>query len=508
MLLSTLQKMDKTELNKLFKATMLDYELFAKVFLSHIVENDIPPFQHTLYDALNRRYEYNAFILFRGGGKSTMSKTVQVTADAAFGREPFTCLISESIDQSSKDLISITDELENNELLNVAFGNLKGNVWNQESIETSKGSYIQCKGYGSRIRGLKWKSKRITKCILDDYESENNTRTVEQREDVKRWIDAQIMQCGEPNVTTFQFFGTIVHPEAHLAQLESYTQFQPPKGFLLKVPIETNGQAAWEKRFPMKYIKEKEKEFKERNRLIYWLQEMYHIPAANGIPVLNANMIHEAKVELRQHKDITFLLDKVTDKKRLCNVFIGVDPASSLSERADRSIIFTIAVTDDGHIYLLDIFADRITPTAQADEIFKIATEFSPTSVTIETQGYQLALADICRERMRQGHTSFPIREFKSSNSKSKKWLLGLDPYINSGRVSYVSKCRNIDLLFKEMNSFNGNKKEHDDTIDGLFLAISDSFKPAINFDVDKYINNSKLLTTVDKKQPYNYMFY
>ena len=168
---------------------------------------------------------------------STISKSIQVTSDICFAKEPFTVLLSESIDQASKDLISVVDEIENNEIIKLLFGDLRGNVWNQEEIEAKNGCFVKTKGYGSRIRDIKWKNMRITKTILDDYESENNTGTDKQRDAVFDWIEAQVLRAGIPNVTTTQFFGTIVHPEAHLAKIKTLPEFQAPRGFYLEVPI-------------------------------------------------------------------------------------------------------------------------------------------------------------------------------------------------------------------------------------------------------------------------------
>ena len=173
--------MSPEELQRLYVAMKNDYEVFARTVMGHIV-TEVPDYQHQVYQALNKRYENNAFVLFRGAAKSSISKSIQVTSDLCFAREAFTILLSESIDQASKDLVSVVDEIENNEIIRALFGNLKGSTWNKEEIEASNGCFVQAKGYGSRIRGLKWKNMRITKNILDDYESENNTATEKQRD--------------------------------------------------------------------------------------------------------------------------------------------------------------------------------------------------------------------------------------------------------------------------------------------------------------------------------------
>jgi len=476
------------QLQRLYSMLKNDYEAFARVCLGHIV-TEVPWFHHEMYQALNKRYESNGFVLFRGAAKSTISKTIQVTADLCFAREPFTCLISESVDQASKDLVSVVDELENNDIIKLLFGDLKGRLWNQEEIEAINGCFVKCRGYNSRIRGLKWKTSRITKMILDDYESEANTGTQHQRDQVKHWIDAQVLPAGVPHETTFQFFGTIVHPDAHLATIKDLQSFKPPFGYYMEVPIETNNTPAWASRFPMSYIKMKEQEAISKNKLSLWLQEMYHIPAVQGKPRFNTDMIKETAGKFQKEAGITWI--ELDGTKIPVNTFIGVDPAISVSEKADNSIFFVVAVTPDNNYIILDIQVEKIRPYEQARKIVELVDRYDPVYVTIETQGYQGALPDICRELIHQGATPFTIREFKSNKSKGNKWLLGLDPYINQGRFSYVKGCEGIDVFMKECVAFNEERREHDDTIDGAFLAITNSYSPSM-FNVDEIIQGVK----------------
>jgi len=484
------------ELQRLHSTLNRSYEQFGRVIMGHIVQ-DVPPYQTQMYEALDKRYEYNAFVLFRGAAKSTISKTIQVTSDICFAREPFTCLISESVDQASKDLVSVVDELENNELITALFGNLKGRLWNQEEIEASNGCFVKCRGYGSRIRGLKWKSARLSKVILDDYESENNTATERQRDQVEQWIDAQVLPAGEPRRTTFQFFGTIVHPQAQLAKVKHLAQFQHPHGFYLEVPIETNGVPAWGSRFDMAYIKMKEKEYAAKGKLSLWNQEMYHIPAIVGKPKFNLELVTCSYADFRNEYGITYLYKD--GNKIPVNVFIGVDPAASISERADNSIFFVIGQLPNRSFVCIDIHVAKITPTEQRNKLFELVDKYNPLFVTIETQGYQGALADMCREQMIRTANHFVIREFKSNQSKNNKWLLGLDPHINTGNVTYLHTCLGIDVFKRELEAYNEEYREHDDTVDGAFLAILNAYPPQM-FNVDEVINKIKSKKSNRKK--------
>jgi predicted phage terminase large subunit-like protein len=494
---------------RLYSAMKNDYETFARVCMSHIVK-EVPEFHKRMYKALNHRYENNGFVIFRGGSKSTLSKTIQCTSDICFAREPFTLMISESIDQASKDLISIADEIENNEVIHGLFGKLEGERWNKEEIETANGAFLKVKGYGSRLRGLKWKSMRVTKMILDDYESEYNTGTSAQRQAVKDWVDRQVIPAGVPGRTTYQYFGTIVHKDSHLASIKGLPSFAPPNGFYMEVPVEKDGVSAWPSRFPLSYIKAKEKDYKSKGSLSSWLQEMYHIPARSGRMFFNTALIQEIGYSFHKVGYITYLQDPVDFRKIPCNVYVGVDPAISLMEGSDHTIIAVIAVIPDGSKIILDIIVDKLTPTKQRDKVLAVASAYSPSAITIETQGYQGALEDIVREKMSNTKEYYSIRSFKSNKSKNNKWIEGLEPDINSGKFFYLTSANGIDILLKEAEAYNKEDREHDDTLDGLFLANLDASVPS-NFDVDKAIRDLARIEKegrVRKKKPLNYMLY
>lgn len=500
--LTDLKNMQEHELKSLFRSLQTSYEAFARICLGHIV-TEVPKFHSEMYSILDKRYEHNAFVMFRGGAKSTISKTIQTTADICFGREPFTLLLSESAYQASKDLISITDELENNEIIHALFGNLKGETkWNQEEIEAANGCFVSARGYGSRIRGLKWKNNRITKFILDDYESEQNTGTQKQRDAVKDWIDAQVLPAGVPGETTYQFFGTIVHPDAHLATIKDLPSFKPPHGCYMEVAVEHDGVPTWPSRFPMDYINMKREEAISKNKLSLFLQEMYNIPAVQGRPVFNIDMIRQTNATFHLEESHTYI--EYDNRKIPINVFIGVDPAVSLKEDADYSVFFVVGQLPDKSFLILDIIQERMSPTDQAKTIFNLVKKYNPYSVTIETQGYQQALADICKDMMPTMGRFFTIRDFKSGKSKSNKWLLSLDPIINEGRMNYIKDCNNIKAFFQECTSYNQEYRDHDDTVDGAFLATLHAYPPSM-YDVDAAIDNSKNRRT-RKKTPLNWM--
>lgn len=481
---------DPMKAQRLYQALNADTALFAKTIMGHIVK-EVPVYQKEAYAALDRGYQNYAFVWARDLAKSTISHPIQTTKDICHAREPYVALVSETVDQASADLISIQDEIINNELIHLLYGDLKGDVWNVQSSEMRNGVYVRCFGYNSRIRGQKWKNRRPTKIILDDFESESNSATPAQRADVLNWLYARVFPATDSQQACYQLWGTVVHPDAFLGKAKDNPRFKPPLGFYQEVPIEIDGVPVWPQRRGKEWIKQTRALYEYDRRLSLFMQEYYNIPSLTGNPRFNTAMISELTGYFQREGIVTWLAHSNGDKTPLYT-FIGVDPASSLAEDADNTVMCVIGAlpysgNESKRYVVLDIIAEKLSPTQQRDRLFQLVRQYSPKTVTIETQGYQGALEDMCREKMRTEGIHFAIKPFKSNKSKSNKWLLGLEPFVNAGDIYRISGLRNWNLLNEELTSYNEDLRAHDDTIDGLFLALNDAYNPP-NFNVDEYL--------------------
>ena len=495
-----LEQFSKEEIVNLYNACSKDSALFAKIFLSHIV-TEIPSYHRDIYSILDKRYKYNALVLHRGAAKTTISRHIKGLQNILFMKEPVQLWISETIDQASKDLIGIQYEVDNNDLIKQFFGELKGTRWNIEEAEFSNGCYIMCKGYGSRVRGVKWKNQRPSILQMDDFESMTNSATEGQRVSVMDWINAQILPAGDEN-PTYQFFGTICHPDSFLARTKKMAIFQPPNGVYYERAIEHEGKPVWDKRYSKQWIKDKQDYYKDVNDMASFLQEYYNIPKMFGNVLFDVSKVNIIDASFDKYENITWL--NINGQKQFVHVFIGVDPARSLASSADRTCISVVAINHLRQYILLEIFADRITPSQQIEKIFELVEKYRPQFVTIETTAYQYALADWCRQKMSEGRQPmFSINEYQRKQTKNQKFTEGLEPIINNGLMMHLPHCTGIELFKKEASYFNVDK-EHDDTIDAVYLALQNSYAPMAGTDVNKLIEYKK--TKKPKKQRLTWM--
>jgi predicted phage terminase large subunit-like protein len=160
------------------------------------------------------------------------------------------------------------------------------------------------------------------------------------------------------------------------------------------------------------------------------------------------------------------------DKSReFVNIYIGVDPASTLGARNDYSVIMVIGVTSKFDYYVIEYWRQRVLPMDCADEIFKVVKRYNPVKrVNIETIAYQEMLRDYVQKKSKSEGLFIPgiNQGIKGYGNQKKKDRLfeGLQPKFRQGAVH----------LKKNMHEFIGElldfpKGSHDDCIDAFWLS-------------------------------------
>ena len=164
-------------------------------------------------------------ILPRGFGKSILAKAaiLHKICFAKKGERQFIAWVAEEQGQAIDHLKYIKSHLEYNESIRYYFGNLAGdsvgNRWTEKDIISAKGDRIIAKGTTQRLRGRTEIDIRYTGIVLDDFESELNTKTPERRSEVKKWVVSTVYPALEETPGSegwIWMMGTIVHYDSFL----------------------------------------------------------------------------------------------------------------------------------------------------------------------------------------------------------------------------------------------------------------------------------------------------
>jgi hypothetical protein len=465
-----------------------DNYYWACVCMKHAMKCRTPQFHLDAYTALNDRTKrYKCLVRYRSSAK-TAQKTNDILYNATEGLEAVMILVSSAAGLATNDLIEIKSEIESNDVIKEIYGDLKGqNHWNNRFIELANGVAIFSKGTTSQIRGTKWKGQRPTKIYLDDFEDEKNANSEEKREKLKTWFASQISPVGDVD---FQIvlFGTIVHPDAFLANANPATNpnsiFGKANGFYSRVDIaDENGKAVWPEKNDEKWIKAEYEFHKANNSLAFYYQEYFNIPAQESNPIIDTRMIKSLNARYCEQYGVSYLEVFAEDDtfqlnvihKVPINVFTGIDPTRATNAMSDDFVAAAIGVTPSMNIVILDIEARIISIKDQPQAIVDFIRKYNSTHSTIETYQFQLGVLQYAEQVSLDNGYNLVLFPFDENKSKKAKYKESLIHPISAGRVSRLVGCKNYDKFEKQANKFSGGETEKDDTLDGVTLALHEN---------------------------------
>jgi len=422
-----------------------------------------------------------ALVLPRDHAKSTLAATAVLYRFlfATKERPEFIAWIGEAQDQARDNLNWIANHIYSNPAIHYYFGDLQGDKWTKDEFTLKNGCRMIGKGTSQRLRGKKQLSTRYTGIILDDFESELNTKTPDSRRQIKEWVTAAVYPAIDFDKDGFLWCnGTIVHYDSFLNGLVKGSQEAEKTGEEYAWDVFTrkaleDGKPIWPSRWPMKKLEERKQFYIDSGTPAKFYQEYMNQAKSPEDQIFSEedinDGIYQGNARFDEEADSWYIQFADGDKKYI-NIYIGVDPASTISARSDYSVIMVLGVTAEFDYYVIDYWRKRVLPMECADEIFKIAKQYSPIRrINIETIAYQEMLRDYIMKRSKKEGLFLPGIEkgIKNYNSKKKDRLFeGLQPMFKAGAVHLKKQHHEF---IDELIDF--PKGSHDDVIDAFYLA-------------------------------------
>jgi len=485
---------------------------------------------YALHDAM-RRGEFTTLtiMVYRGYGKTAIKQNVSIV-DIIFRRQRYILFVSELQGQAQNDLDGIKFEFRTNEMIKLLVGNVSyaldddgGKVKKFNTYRTifylnnNPKLWIAVEIYGmnSSMRGLKVHGIRPTIVWLDDFESKRNSSSAAGREAIRDKIRMQLLPMGQAKDFLMVFQGTIVHKKAWLAETKKdfnnniIGAFCHKGARFFERPLSTDhinyGVGTLPEFHDRAFFDKSRQPYLRKGEYWKFLQEFYNIIPDKAVISLNSEMLNEVAFQYHSldNGKIQWLEDE-NGHKISCKTYIGIDPAYSFASRADDTVMLTLAITPNGDAVIIDLYVDKIDMTDKLNKMFELANRFHPDNICIEAFGAALELPHSFEREMWEKKQRWNYTVFKERIGKSAKYLTGLSPMIDSGKLSYIKGCKNIELLKFQMDSFNGEERYHDDTIDGLFLAYNDSLIPN-EYNVEERIERLKKRNRINNtSNPYD----
>ncbi len=143
---------------------------------------------------IDRTNQQLALVLPRDHAKSTLAACAVLHRFLFATKEnpEFIAWIGEAQDQARDNLAWIQNHIYDNPAIHYYFGDLEGDKWTKDEFTLRNGCRMIGKGTSQRLRGKRQNSTRYTGIILDDFESELNTKTPDSRRQIKEWVTAAV----------------------------------------------------------------------------------------------------------------------------------------------------------------------------------------------------------------------------------------------------------------------------------------------------------------------------
>ena len=462
---------DKSYIRRKLKDNMI---MFGKVIMPNMFSAGSPEFHYQIADVLMDDDIRQANIIApRGHAKSSIVGGVYPLYHIMnHSGAKLIVLVSRTQDHAIKLLGTIKDTIEYSDSFRQIYGywgQHSARQWAKSEIELKDGSMIICKGTGQQLRGIKVGSQRPTLIIVDDPEDENNTKTAEAMEQNLRWLLQSAVPSLDPQKGKICVIGTPQHQRCMVEVLKDM------KGWMNMhfSPDLDGNKALWEEWQPISKLKEKKEELDSIGRTSVFYREYMCWITGDEDQLFKQEYIQHHNYKLKfDNNDKHYLTDG--DKEFPVNVFMGVDPASSVRKTADYSVIMPVAVDENNNRYILQYYRQRATPMQLAENIIEYFKLFKPVKVRVESVGYQEMLREYLRQRCDEEKIFISGLEIKESPRTSKSSRLEtMQPYFAQKKMFIQN---DLPEMVDELLLYPRGK--HDDLLDGLFYAMKKCYTP------------------------------
>ena len=360
-------------------------------------------------------------------------------------------------------------------------------MWRENKIKTYiNGNKVTIKaiGTGMQVRGALESDTRITLYLLDDPEDELNTKTEEAMVS-----NFRVFLGGLPGLDSRNgrvvVIGTPVHELCIIERLRTMKNWTYKWYEACDDKFEN---LLWADYRSAEWLRNEHDALASagQRRMFYSEYRCTLIPGEDQLFKEEDFRYHNGEFEIKNGD--TFL--KIDGELKPINVFLGIDPASSVKQSADYSVIMPVGFDENKNIYVLDYFRQRVNPLVLTEAIIDFIKRFNPVRGHIESTGFQEMLRQTVRQRLKDEniHLSGLEVKFNPRTEKSAR-LETLQPFFAQHRVFLKESMKD---LINELLMYPRGK--HDDMIDGLYYATRKLVTPDHTLENAEYDGDTQLV--------------
>lgn len=439
--------------DQLIMACMEDIELFAKMFLPHLLTSEIPEFHSEIYKLLPK-HKRLVIAAPRGFAKSFLCSIIYPIWIGVYAPCHEIVIISASETLAKEMLRKIKREFESNQALKEIFGDMITDKWSETHSVLKSGVNFRARGSEGQIRGF-----RPECIILDDLETDETVQSEEQRRKIHDWIMRAAMPALTPQGQLL-YIGSILSPLAVLKQiLDSDNGWVKRIYRAYKDGVEAAGHELWPSLWHHHKLQQRKKEIGS------WAfaSEYMNDPRSNEASSIRPDSI-------RRWKELPQQLSCV----------IAVDPAYSEEDKADYKVAALVGIDQQMNRYLVSYIRTHSPQGEFIDAVLNMwmSNRGSITALGIPASGTESEVFRSFINKANDRKLYPPFVELKntfitvsgqSKKGKGARIIASLQPLFEQGKY-YIGESHNE--AYNELVELTPSLgMRHDDLIDAMAYA-------------------------------------
>lgn len=406
----------------------------------------------------------NNIIMPRGFSKTTLYNGLQL-CDAVTDPHTFSVYISESSGHAQTQLGNIRAEIETNERIRAAYGNLvptrsDTEKWAADQLQLTSGAVLVARGRGSQIRGINFRARRPNKILLDDVEDKESVSTADQRQKTLDWFYNSVLPAGNDmsgaaigqgqDPLQVSILGTLLGSETLITRVAEDPTFNTVRfGARVTEQLEnlTDQDMLWPYKLSAADYMAKRRQWASVGQL-------------NGFSLeYDSTVRNEEDAKFKK----SFIHYMPVQRSDLIQVAQALDPAISDQPGRDHTALVVAGRRADGAIWFLDEWGGLgKTPREKIDMFFEMYERWQCTHTGIEAVAYQKALIYLMQEEMARRQLFFNVQPILQGSAVRKDdRIVGiLAPRYSNG---YIKHRRPLPMLETQLLDFPNGKKDFPD---------------------------------------------
>jgi phage terminase large subunit-like protein len=456
-----------------------DIQFFAETMLPGLLQAKVPDFHSEIYKLLpeNKRLIIAAP---RGFAKSYLCSIIYPIWLGCFCMYKDITIISASETLAKEMLRKIKREFESNQILRETFGDMITDKWSETHAVLTSGVTFRARGCEAQIRGF-----RPECVIIDDIETDETTKSEEQRQKLQDFIFKSCMPALTPYGQMI-IVGSIINQLAVLKQLlDTDNGWNKRLYKAYKGGVEQPGQELWPELWPHNNLQMMKKTIGSWR----FSSEYMNDPKSSDTASIRQDLI-------KRWKELPSQMSCV----------ITVDPAYSEEDKADWKVASLIGIDQNMNRYLIHYIRTHAPQGEFIDAVLSMwqSNKNSVTALGIPAQGLESEIFRSFVNKANDKKIYPPFTELKNTfvtpqgsakRGKASRIIAALQPLFEQGKY-YIGQAH--QEAYEELASLNPNLDQRwDDIIDTL--AYGESLLQPV------FIQQDMKFDQVAKTMPNNY---